>query len=106
MTRSEANWQAQSRVHEVDVGRRTGWAGWVTFAGNATSTTPADASARATSPALAIRSPSCSVSTLAVNAGAKNPVAGWLFTAAVSILVVMLLWLVVLIYVVMTPPTP
>lgn len=33
MTRSEANWQAQSRVHEVDVGRRTGWAGWVTFAG-------------------------------------------------------------------------
>ncbi|HEY8207443.1 MAG TPA: hypothetical protein VIG99_08185, partial [Myxococcaceae bacterium] len=43
--------------------------GWVTFAGNATSTTPADASARSTSPALAIRSPSCSVSTLAVNAG-------------------------------------
>jgi hypothetical protein len=33
MTRSEANWQAQSRVHEMDVGRRTGWAGWVTFAG-------------------------------------------------------------------------
>src|SRR4051794_4701056 len=33
MTRSEANWQTQSRVHEVDVGRRTGWAPWVTFAG-------------------------------------------------------------------------
>ena len=33
MTRSEANWQAQSRVHEADVGRRTGWASWVTFVG-------------------------------------------------------------------------
>jgi hypothetical protein len=40
---------------------------------------------------------------LAAHAGGKNPVAGWLFTAAVSILVVMLLWLVVLVYIVMTP---
>jgi hypothetical protein len=40
---------------------------------------------------------------LAAFAGARNPVAGWLFTAAVSVLVVMLLWLVVLIYIVMTP---
>jgi hypothetical protein len=40
---------------------------------------------------------------LAVYSGARNPVAGWLFTAAVSILIVMLLWLVVLIYIVMTP---
>jgi hypothetical protein len=43
---------------------------------------------------------------LAAYAGGKNPVAGWLFTAAVSILVVMLLWLVVLVYIVMTPPHP
>jgi hypothetical protein len=40
---------------------------------------------------------------LAAHAGEKNPVAGWLFTAAVSILIVMLLWMVVLIYLVMTP---
>ena len=33
----------------------------------------------------------------------KNPVAGWMFTAAVSVMVTMLLWLVVLIYLVMTP---
>ena len=42
---------------------------------------------------------------LAAHGAGRNPVAGWLFTAAVSILVVMLLWLVVLIYVVMTQPT-
>lgn len=41
--------------------------------------------------------------TLAVHGGGKNPVAGWLFTAAVTILIVMLLWLVALIYIVMTP---
>lgn len=39
---------------------------------------------------------------LPAHGGGKNPVAGWLFTAAVTILVVMLLWLVVLIYIVMT----
>ena len=39
---------------------------------------------------------------LVAHAGAKNSVAGWLFPAAVSILGIMLLWLVVLIYVVMT----
>jgi hypothetical protein len=33
-------------------------------------------------------------------------VAGWLFTAAVTVLIVMLLWLVVLIYIVMTPVKP
>ncbi|HYV47966.1 MAG TPA: PKD domain-containing protein [Myxococcaceae bacterium] len=43
--------------------------GWVTFNDNATSTTPADTSQRTTSLPLAIRSPSCSVSTLVVNAG-------------------------------------
>jgi hypothetical protein len=40
---------------------------------------------------------------LAPRAGHKNPVAGWLSLAAVSILGLMLLWLAVLIYVVMTP---
>jgi hypothetical protein len=40
---------------------------------------------------------------LAPHRGDKNPVAGWMFTAAVSILIVMLLWLVVLIYIIMTP---
>jgi hypothetical protein len=35
---------------------------------------------------------------------AKNPVAGWMFTAAIAVMVAMLLWLVVLIYIVMTPP--
>lgn len=35
--------------------------------------------------------------------GVRNPVAGWMFTGAVSVLIVMLLWLIVLIYVVMTP---
>jgi hypothetical protein len=34
----------------------------------------------------------------------KNPVAGWLSLAAVSILGVMLLWLAVLIYIMVTPP--
>ena len=42
---------------------------------------------------------------LLVHGTGKNPVAGWMFTAAVTILIVMLLWLVVLIYVVMTPPS-
>jgi hypothetical protein len=40
---------------------------------------------------------------LAAYSGGRNPVAGWLYTAAVSVLVVMLLWVVVLIYIVMTP---
>lgn len=40
---------------------------------------------------------------LAPHRGGRNPVAGWMFTAAVSIMVVMLLWLVVLIYIVMIP---
>lgn len=40
---------------------------------------------------------------LAPHAAARNPVAGWMFTAAVAVLIVMLLWLVVLIYLVMTP---
>jgi hypothetical protein len=40
---------------------------------------------------------------LAVYSGGKSAIAGWLFTAAVSILIVMLLWLVVLIYIIMTP---
>ncbi|HEX3151079.1 MAG TPA: hypothetical protein VHR66_23570 [Gemmataceae bacterium] len=42
---------------------------------------------------------------LAAFAGPRSPVAGWMFTAAVSVLIVMLLWLVVLIYIVMTPTT-
>jgi hypothetical protein len=40
---------------------------------------------------------------LAPHAARKNPVAGWLSLAAVSILGLMILWLAVLIYVVMTP---
>jgi hypothetical protein len=40
--------------------------------------------------------------TLAPHSGRRSPVAGWLSTAAVTILIVMLLWLVVLIYIVMT----
>jgi hypothetical protein len=40
---------------------------------------------------------------LVAHAGHKNPVAGWLTLTAVSILGVMLLWLAVLIYIVMTP---
>jgi hypothetical protein len=40
---------------------------------------------------------------LAAYSGPRNPVAGWMFTAAVSVLIVMLLWLIVLIYIVMTP---
>lgn len=40
---------------------------------------------------------------LPVYAGRKSPVAGWLSLAAVSILGLMLLWLAILIYVVMTP---
>jgi hypothetical protein len=39
-----------------------------------------------------------------LTAPVRNPVAGWMFTAAVSVMVAMLLWLVVLIYLVMTPP--
>jgi hypothetical protein len=37
-------------------------------------------------------------------AAGKNPVAGWLFTAALAVMGAMLLWTVVLIYIVMTPP--
>ena len=43
---------------------------------------------------------------LAPHALRRNPVAGWLSTAAVTVLIVMLLWLVVLIYIVMTPVKP
>jgi hypothetical protein len=43
---------------------------------------------------------------LAPHAPRRNPVAGWLTTAAVTVLIVMLLWLVVLIYIVMTPAKP
>ena len=39
---------------------------------------------------------------LAPHGGGRNPVAGWMFTGAVSILLVMLLWLVTLVYIVMT----
>jgi hypothetical protein len=39
---------------------------------------------------------------LVVHGGGRNPVAGWLFTAAVTILIIMLLWLVALVYIVMT----
>lgn len=49
-------------------------AGWVTFTGNAVSTTPANASARTTSPALAIPSPGCHLSTLVVNAGVDRTI--------------------------------
>src|SRR5207249_1410009 len=48
---------------------RTVGAGWVTFTGNATSTSPANASAPVTSSALTVPSPACHVSTLAANAG-------------------------------------
>jgi hypothetical protein len=41
---------------------------------------------------------------LAVYSGRRNPVAGWMFTAAISILIVMLLWLAVLIFIIVTPP--
>src|SRR5262245_29920208 len=37
------------------------------------------------------------------HAGGRNPIAGWLYTAAVAILVVMLLWTAVLIYIAATP---
>lgn len=40
---------------------------------------------------------------LPANAHSKSPVAGWLFTAAVGIMIVMILWLVVLIYIIMAP---
>ena len=33
MTGTQSTWQAQSRAHEVYVGRPTGWGTWVTFAG-------------------------------------------------------------------------
>lgn len=36
--------------------------------------------------------------------GERNAVSGWMFTASLAIMIVMLLWLVVLIYLVMTPP--
>lgn len=43
-------------------------------------------------------------SVLAVHAGRRNPIAGWMFTAAMAVMIVMLLWLVVMIYLIMTPP--
>jgi hypothetical protein len=39
----------------------------------------------------------------ALPSAGRNPVAGWMFTAAVSIMVVMLLWLIVLVVVIMDP---
>jgi hypothetical protein len=36
--------------------------------------------------------------------GRRNPIAGWMFTAAMTVMIVMLLWLVALIYLIMTPP--
>jgi hypothetical protein len=41
---------------------------------------------------------------LVPHAVGRNPIAGWLYTAAVAILVVMLLWTAVLIYIAVTPP--
>ena len=41
---------------------------------------------------------------LSVHGTVKNPAAGWMFTAAVTILIVMLLWLAVLIFLMVTPP--
>jgi hypothetical protein len=41
---------------------------------------------------------------LAPHSIGRNPVAGWMFTAALVVMIIMLLWLVVLIYLVMTPP--
>jgi hypothetical protein len=43
-------------------------------------------------------------SALGVHGGSRNPVSGWMFTAALAVMIVMLLWLVVLIYLVVTPP--
>ena len=40
---------------------------------------------------------------LVSNSSEKSSVASWTFTAALAIMIVMLLWLVVLIYLVMTP---
>jgi hypothetical protein len=34
----------------------------------------------------------------------RNPIAGWMFTAAMTVMIVMLLWLVVMIYLMVTPP--
>jgi hypothetical protein len=39
----------------------------------------------------------------ALPSAGRNPVAGWMFTAAVSVMVVMLLWLIVLVVVIMEP---
>jgi hypothetical protein len=39
----------------------------------------------------------------ALPSSARNPVAGWMFTAAVSVMVVMLLWLIVLVVVIVDP---
>jgi hypothetical protein len=44
------------------------------------------------------------VKVLPPNASHKSAVAGWLFTAAVAIMIVMLLWLVVLIFIMVVPP--
>jgi hypothetical protein len=38
-------------------------------------------------------------------AGSRNPVSGWMFTAALAVMIVMLLWLVVMIYLIMSPAT-
>jgi len=39
----------------------------------------------------------------ALPSAGRNPVAGWMFTAAVSVMVIMLLWLIVLVVVIMDP---
>lgn len=43
------------------------------------------------------------ITVLPAYASRRNPVGGWMFTAAMVIMIIMLLWLVVLIYLVMTP---
>jgi hypothetical protein len=42
--------------------------------------------------------------TLPPHAANRSAVAGWLFTAALAIMIVMILWLVVMIYIIMVPP--
>lgn len=42
--------------------------------------------------------------TLPAYSGHRNPISGWMFTAAITVMIVMLLWLVALIYLIMTPP--
>jgi hypothetical protein len=41
---------------------------------------------------------------LPAHSGRRNPIAGWMFTAAITVMIVMLLLLVALIYLIVTPP--